>query len=513
MPRPGTTVVIAEALPPAAAPTATDVAFLLGEAQRGPTDIPALVRSPQNFRERFGDRIPESRLSDDVDGFFGEGGSRAYVLRLVDATAAAAAATQEGITITAVDPGTWGDEIEVELVAAAVARAQLLEPAPAPRLLLADDEKPAKPARKPPVAGGAVDDDDDEFALTVTYRGVVVERAVALQTAGDLIAWAGRSNYIRARASNEAAPLKAATYELAGGKDGTLPVVSPQLLLEAALRFDVALGPGQLAAGGKTTPAQHEALLKAAEPANRVTYLDGPPTADVAALAAHRQALIDVAPEARIGGLWAQRARIPGLAPGTTRLASWSAIQAGLSARADQGGNPNQAAAGSFGICRYATGLEREFSDVEREALMHAGVNTAKIVYGRPRGYGFRTLVDENGEQRDWLFLNNSRLAMAIKARADAIAETYLFISIDGKGILFSALRGELGGMCAEYWPDGLYGETLEDAYRVDTGEAVNTPETIAAGEIRAMIGLHMAPPAEWVYIPIVKVPITEPLT
>lgn len=512
MPRPGVDVVVSDQLPPAAAPTATDLAFFIGEAQRGPTTVPALIRSPQNFRDRFGERIPESRLSDDIDGYFGEGGGRAYVLRLVANNAVASRATVTGITITAVDPGEWGDELEVKLVAAATARAEALAALLAPEVTLTLAEEPKRSPRKsPPVAGGAVED-DEPVSLTVSYQGVIVERVASLETAGDLVAWSSRSNYVRASATDETAALAPGTFTLKDGKDGTLPVTDPVALLETAQRFDVALGPGQLAAGGKTAPAQHEALLKAAAPGNRVTYLDADPTLDVPALAAHRQTLIDAVEVGRVGGLWAQRARIPGRAPNTSRLASWSAVQAGLTARADQGGNPNQAAAGSFGVCRYATGLDREFSDAEREALMHAGVNTAKIVYGRARGYGFRTIVDENGEERNWLFLNNSRLAMAIKARGDAIAETYLFIPIDGRGLLFSALRGELGGMCAEYWPSGLYGETLDDAYRVETGASVNTPETIAAGEIRAMIGLHMAPPAEWVWISIVKVPITEPL-
>jgi phage tail sheath protein FI len=517
MPRPGTSVVVSDLLPPAAAPTATDVAFFVGEAQRGPTEIPALVRSPENFRARFGDRIPQSRLSDDMDAYFGEGGSRAYVLRL-SAGASASSVTEGGLTVKAVDPGAWGNDLTVELVAAGGLGIEIFTALETPHLDLAPEPKANGPKRRPrnsgealpPIAGAQGNGNGDgPMAVAVSYKGDVVERALSLETAGELVAWATGSDYVRVEADDEAAPLSAGTFTLAGGADGTLPVTDPYALLETALRFDSALGPGQLQAPGKTTPPHHEALLKAAEQGSRVAFLDGSSDADLPTLIAHVAQLRTIFQQ-RFGGLWAQRAVIPGLAVGTTRLASWSAVQAGLQARVDAAGNPNQAAAGSFGICRYCTGLDRQFTDAEREALMYGGVNTAKIVYGRPRGYGFRSLVSENGEARAWLFLNNVRLAMAITARADAIAETYLFRPIDGAGLLFAALRGELGGMLGEYWPEGLYGETVADSYRVETGEAVNTPETIAAGEIRAVIGLRMAPPGEWVYIQIVKVPLTE---
>jgi uncharacterized protein len=519
MPRPGVQVVVSDQLPPAAAPTATDVSFFIGEAQRGPVDVPALIRSPQQFADRFGDRIPQSTLANEIDAYFGEGASRCYVLRLADNVAQAASATQGGVTVTAVDPGTWGAELEVELAPSAAIIATLAE-GEKPHLQLADTPTGrGRGKRQPPIAGAQDGDDGNgngngngAMSVTVRYRGDVVERsAPPLASAGDLVAWASGSDYIRVSADDETATLAAGTFTLTGGNDGGLPVTDPYVLLSTAQRFDSALGPGQLVAPGKTTPAMHEALLKGAETGNRVAYLDGDPSADVLTLRAHVAQLRSLAAQ-RFGGLWAQRATIPGLALGTSRFAHWSAVQAGLTARNDQTGSPNQFAAGSFGVCRFASGLERQFTDAEREALMYAGVNTAKIVYGRPRGYGVRTLVEESGEYRSWLFINNVRLAMAIKARADAIAETYLFRPIDGQGLLFGALRADLGAMCAEYWPEGLYGEEVSDSYRVEVGESVNTPETIAAGEIRAVLGLHMAPPGEWVYIQVVKVPITESL-
>lgn len=358
---------------------------------------------------------------------------------------------------------------------------------------------------------GAVEP-EGPYSAVVEVGGRVVERsALTLHTVGDLVGWAADSDYVRASGDEATDELAVGRWGLQGGSDGTLPVADPYLLLDAALAISPALGPGQLIAPGKVTPAQHEALLQGAEHGNRAALLDGDPALDEAGLAAHVRQLRGVDSE-RFGGLFASRAVVPGRAPGTTRTIAWSGIQAGLIARLDGGGNPNRAAAGSFGQSRWAIDLETEYDDLARERLMHAGVNTPRVLYGTVRSYGFRTIVDENGPNRGWLLLSNVRLAMAVKARADEVAERYVFANIDGRGRTFARFGGELSGICMDYWPEALYGDTPEEAFRVDVGDSVNTPESIANLEIHAVILLRMAPFGEWVEVQIVKQAITESL-
>ena len=102
-------------------------------------------------------------------------------------------------------------------------------------------------------------------------------------------------------------------------------------------------------------------------------------------------------------------------------------------------------------------------------------------------------------------------LRMAIVAKSDAIGEKYVLRQIDGKGRTAAEFAGELSGMLAAYYETGgLYGDTPEEAFRVDVGPAVNTPETLAEGQLRAVLELRMSPMAELVVIEIVKTPITE---
>jgi hypothetical protein len=57
-----------------------------------------------------------------------------------------------------------------------------------------------------------------------------------------------------------------------------------------------------------------------------------------------------------------------------------------------------------------------------------------------------------------------------------------------------------------------LFGSTAAEAYSVDT-TSVNTSQTLAAGQLNARVGIRVSPMAEFVYIDVVKTPITQPLT
>jgi hypothetical protein len=133
------------------------------------------------------------------------------------------------------------------------------------------------------------------------------------------------------------------------------------------------------------------------------------------------------------------------------------------------------------------------------------------LVYGDVRTYGYRTAAGPDDD--NWLWFGNSRTLMAIAWEAEAIAEAYVLKQIDGRRQLFSRLNKDLRGVCARYFDMGaLYGATQEEAYSVDTSEAVNTATTIKAGEIHAVLRLRVSSVAEWVVIRVVKVPVDQPI-
>lgn len=273
--------------------------------------------------------------------------------------------------------------------------------------------------------------------------------------------------------------------------------------------FTYELGPGQVAAPGLTATAVHEAILAHLDATHRCGLLDLP-AGDAAALTAAVAALEGTA-GVRFAAALAPALVYPSDAPPATVNVPYSGVQAGLIARADLLGNPNQPAAGVNGVSRLALGLTEDYSDDDREALNEAGVTLAKLVYGEVRTYGARTAA--GADDTNWLWLANSRVVMAITHRADAISQNYLFRQIDGRRQLFAALEAELRGMLLEYFnANALYGATPADAFQVDTGPQVNTIETIMAGEVHAVIRVKTSPSAEWVEIAIVKVPLDVPL-
>jgi hypothetical protein len=576
MSRPGTSVVVSDEIPPVPAATDTSVGFMVGEAEHGPTDT-VLIRSAESWRSRYGNRVVPTAVFDAVDSFFRDRGSRLYFKRLVDGAVGASAdagdftataqdlgAWGDGLRLVlsggiraAAPParrrlrlGRAAGELTVDLWSGVTDGKTMVGQI----VLIAvenEDGDPLGPGDLASIDWGdgssevslghgyttaaegiqiEVEDNDgntgtsDAFdvvaappgelviSAVVYHSGQVVERSSQLQTVGDLVAWSAGSAYIRVTADDEDAELQPGLWAFTGGSDGTVPVVDPDVLLEACLEIDPALGPGQLSAPGKTALGQHEALLRGADFGNRVAFLDADPTADEAELTAHVKQLRTLEVD-RCGGLFAPRAVIPGLAINTRRIVPWSGIQSGLTAHRDTFGNIAQPAAGRYGISRAAFALEREYDDDERERLMLAGVNTARVIQQSVRAYGFRSLVDPEGPRRAWLQLSGVRTAMAIKAEGDAEAENYVFAVLDGRLRKIAEFGAALSGICLRYWQnDALFGLTSEDAFRVDVGDAVNTPETIADGQLRGALLLKVAPFAEFVEVLIVKQAITESL-
>ena len=83
----------------------TSTASIVGEAERGST-MPRLVTSYKDYQRWFGDVFhPTKFLPYAANGFFENGGKRAYVARLVGNAATAAAAVFGDFTLRAAGPG------------------------------------------------------------------------------------------------------------------------------------------------------------------------------------------------------------------------------------------------------------------------------------------------------------------------------------------------------------------------------------------------------------------------
>jgi Bacteriophage tail sheath protein len=101
----------------------TSTAGFLGEAERGPT-IPWLVTSWLQYQRVFGSYFGSDKyLPYAVDGFFGNGGQRCYIGRIVKAgvtpatpsTLKLTAGGSDALTADSVGEGSWGNRIAVKV--------------------------------------------------------------------------------------------------------------------------------------------------------------------------------------------------------------------------------------------------------------------------------------------------------------------------------------------------------------------------------------------------------------
>lgn len=273
------------------------------------------------------------------------------------------------------------------------------------------------------------------------------------------------------------------------------------------------LGPGQVSVPGRSTAATHAALLAHGELTNRVAILDAPNTSVVGTLTAAATIAGATVSQERFSGLFAGWSTVAGVTPATTRTIPPSPIVAGIIARNDAAGVvQNQPSAGHYGVSQEALSVTPSLTDAEYATLNTNGVNMLRMVQGDVRVYGFRTLADPTSDP-NWLLLSNARVIMAIQAIVDAVAERFVFRQIDGKGLTIAEYGGALTGAILPFYLKGaLYGDTPAGAFNVNVGPTVNTPSTIAAGQLKAVISLKVSPYAEEVVIELVKTNITETL-
>jgi phage tail sheath protein FI len=89
----------------------TSTAAFLGEAERGPI-TPRLVTSYKDYQRWFGDVFnPTKFLPYAANGFFENGGKRAFICRIVSNDATIASAAFGDFTVRAAGPGLWGTRV------------------------------------------------------------------------------------------------------------------------------------------------------------------------------------------------------------------------------------------------------------------------------------------------------------------------------------------------------------------------------------------------------------------
>ena len=112
----------------------TSTAGFIGLAEKGPViGAPVFVPNFKSFKQQFGGFLSEFAygeyryLANSVEQFFANGGTRCFVMRVAPKDAVASSAEKGLLTVTAKNPGAWGDKVQVTLNTVKKQKLQLLE--------------------------------------------------------------------------------------------------------------------------------------------------------------------------------------------------------------------------------------------------------------------------------------------------------------------------------------------------------------------------------------------------
>ncbi|SEE00927.1 phage tail sheath subtilisin-like domain-containing protein [Streptomyces sp. TLI_105] len=485
----------------------TSVAAFVGLSPTGPLNEPVLVTNWSQYVASFGDFTDGYYLAHSVYGFFNNGGTAAYVVRVGGGDAQGAA----------------------EPVGTATA---------APRELVAGEAVALGTFRVAAVAAGSgaggaltvevqdVEGEPERFKLLVKDGEKVVESF-------DASAKKSARNYVVAQVRQRSKAIvleEAATGGQLARPDAQTVTLAPpsQTPAQVAVRADApaAMEPGQFI--GDSADRTGFGGLEALDEINMVAVPD--------LMAAYQQGLIDLeqVKAVQLGliahcELMGDRMAIldppPGLgardirkwrqetagydsryaalyypwiksfdpAGGQTRTVPPSGHMAGVWARNDSERGVHKAPANE--IVRGAVDLELQITRGEQDLLNPIGVNCIRAFQGRGiRVWGARTLASDPA----WRYLNVRRYFNYLEESILVGTQWVVFEPNDPS--LWARIRRNISAFLVNEWRQGaLFGQRAEDAFYVKCDAETNPPESVDLGRVVCEIGIAPVKPAEFV--------------
>lgn len=483
---PGLVVTTGAVSGPSTPTTATSSTyFAVGMTERGPVGAPALVTSMNDYAAIFGGATSYGALFDDLTTFFQEGGSRAYLARVVGPAATvgtlasplldqATGTPIATLNVSASSPGTWSSSVSVRVLAGSTAAT---------------------------------------FRLQVFHGGVLAEDYTNLGSPQEAISKVNsRSAYIRladagsttAAPANNPAPTGSPGV-LAAGSDDRAHVVTATYTGALGL-FDTGLGDGAVAIPG-AGPSVHAALITHADANNRLALLSGEKGADADTLIGYAANL-----DAKRAGLFGPWIRIPDGFGGTTTISPEGYV-ASARAKAHNTDGPWKAAAGEISKASYVVAPDQVFSAADGNNLDTNKVSAIRTVAGSVRLYGWRSL---SADFDNWAYLIGADTINRYVTEATKRLEQYVFGKIDSAGHLLATIKGTLigiaqpmasaGGLFASYAEDGTL---IDPGYAVDTGSTINPVASLALNQVLATASLRISPTAASVLLSVTKAGVT----
>lgn len=493
---------------------ATSNLGIVGPAERGPTQV-RLVTSWLEYQRLYGGargQAADSHMAHAVKGYFDNGGRRAFVGRIVSIDQAndadPSSITLDNLVLTAIGPGTWGDNILV-----AVTNADPQNPNnPSPdrfRLVLAyyatlpdtwaagtfvDPSASTAPAdqnyRRPDVLEVYDNLSHDEDDATYVLRALRASHLVyGNWAAGQNPARPANAAFAQMQNGSDGAPLSLADY--GGGtntetRNGALTTYDTGLLgLERVDEVTLLTAPDE----HDFPPGLRNALITQCERLrDRFAIFSEPrDSRDVSTLITARPTLYGAT---YWPWIWVDhpngRDRV--LVPPVGHVA-------GIYARTDIERGVHKAPANA--IVRGALEMEFSVSKGMQDVLNPRGINAIRDFRADRRGirvWGGRTMAADPA----WKYVNVRRLFIFLEESIDEGTQWVVFEP--NAEPLWDRVRRSIESFLITVWRNGaLMGTRAEEAFYVKCDRSTMTQDDIDNGRLICYIGVAPVKPAEFV--------------
>ena len=459
-------------------------AFFVGLAERGPTDAAVKVNSLAEFEEVFGGYVSYAYLHPTVQTFFEEGGTQAYVARVVGPAATTGTldlqnSTTDVITLNAVGAGSWSSNLTAEVVASSALRNIRIRY-------------------------------NGDIIFTTGLKATNTELVSAINTNATV------SNYLTATlvAATPLVSAVSATALSAGDddRDDNTVDTSFSAFVDSLEYFLDSYGSGAVSC--PETDAINADLIAHANTYNRIAILHAAfDETDMATVAADLSGE-NGAEHAAIYHPWVY---VPTTVSGVNRLIPPDGYVIGKRALAHNQNGPHQPYAGLVSAARFVNGVYVDINKTTGDELDENLVNAVRIIANQVRIYGARSLSTDTDNFR---FITSQDVINSIVNAAGASMEDLVFSVIDGRGGLFAEITGRLTAICENIKSLGaLYegfdanGKKVDPGYTVKCDTSINTTASLAEGTVAAQLGVRVSSIGDKINVTIVKSNLTSTVT
>jgi len=478
----------------------TSVAAFIGLAPKGPINEPTLVTNWSQYVASFGEFTDGYYLAHSVYGFFNNGGSTCYVVRVggasaEDETAANGAAPKE---LTPGNPSRLG---AFSVAAIAAGRGPLTVEVADP-----ENDGPADRFR-------LVVRDGNEVAETFDVNTKRGSRAYVVTQVSErsklVVVTEPVSGGVAARPDNQtvtlaAPPASAAPAVVAPDEPGTAEYIGDSADrtgfggLEAIDEITMVAVPDLMAAyqrgaiNDEAARAAQLALIAHCElMGDRVAIIDPPPGLNARDIRAWRQN--GAGYDSHYAALYYPWVKVFDPSTGRTKVVPPSGHVAGIWARNDAERGVHKAPANE--VVRGAVDLELQITRGEQDVLNPIGVNCIRSFPGRGiRVWGARTMSSDPA----WRYLNIRRYFNYLEE--SILIGTQWVVFEPNDGMLWARIRRNVSAFLTNEWRSGaLFGSRVEDSFYVKCDEETNPPESVDLGRVICEIGVAPVKPAEFV--------------